>query len=211
MLQKNLIKKTMMVNHVLQSGGAYCTDQYINAYIPKALVQREALEKYDEIECLIGPNIPNMARVCPNMVRDIIDADEDTPETNVVHIQTPSPDKATFDPFKDIVIDDELGEVVEDETVLDLTETSKEELDELILSALEELGRATFPQVFWYVTGYQRIPQKDFTLKQRAIYDRLGGRVKQLHVEGALACASLRKSANGSISRCIYALDISRL
>ena len=197
-----------MVNHVLQSGGAYCTDQYINAYIPKALVQREALEKYDEIECLIGPNIPHMARVCPNMVRDIIDADEDTPETNVVHIQTPPPDKAIFDPFKDIDIDDE---VVEDETVLDLTETSKADLDELILSALEELGRATFPNVFWHVTGYQRIPQKDMTLKQRAIYDRLGGRVKQLHVEGALACASLRKSANASIVRCIYALDISRL
>ena len=208
MLQKNLLKKTMMVNHVLQSGGAYCTDQYINAYIPKALVQREALEKYDEIECLIGPNIPHMARVCPNMVRDIIDADEDTPETNVVHIQTPPPDKAIFDPFKDIDVDDE---VVEDETVLDLTETSKEELDELIISALEELGRATFPNVFWHVTGYQRIPQKDMTLKQRAIYDRLGGRVKQLHVEGALACASLRKSANASIVRCIYALDISRL
>ena len=198
----------MMVNHVLQSGGAYCTDQYINAYIPKALVQREALEKYDEIECLIGPNIPHMARVCPNMVRDIIDADEDTSETNVVHIQTPPPDKAIFDPFKDIDVDDE---VVEDETVLDLTETSKEELDELIVSALEELGRATFPNVFWHVTGYQRIPQKDMTLKQRAIYDRLGGRVKQLHVEGALACASLRKSANASIVRCIYALDISRL
>ena len=198
----------MMVNHVLASGGAYCTDQYMNAYIPKALVERQGLEKYDEIECLIGPNIPNMARVCPNMVREIVDADEGTPETNVVHIQTTPPDKATFDPFKDIVIDDE---VVEDETVLDLTETPKAELDELILSALEELGRATFPQVFWYITGYQRIPQKDFTLKQRAIYDRLGGRVKQLHVEGALACASLRKSANGSIARCIYALDISRL
>ena len=124
---------------------------------PKGSCQREALEKYDEIECLIGPNILHMARVCPNMVRDIIDADEDTSETNVVHIQTPPPDKAIFDPFKDIDIDDE---VVEDETVLDLTETSKEELDELILSALEELGRATFPNVFWHVTGYQRIHRK---------------------------------------------------
>jgi len=218
-MKTKLTTKMMMVNHVLPAGGAYCTDNnYFNAYIPKKLVNMHSLNKYDEINCVIVPNVPAMARVCPNMVLTIVGANDEV-ETNVISLTKRSTDiepttlpSPTIivreDDIEDVIIDNDLAE---DVTVDDLSDVPTSELDEIICTALEEHQRMTYSEIFWYVTGYDKVLLKDMSEQQRAIYDRIGARCSSLHREGALAAAEVKKIKLGSVAKIIYALDIADL
>jgi hypothetical protein len=218
-MKTKLTTKMMMVNHVLPAGGAYCTDNnYFNAYIPKKLVNTHSLNKYDEINCVIVPNVPAMARVCPNMVLTIVGANDEV-ETNVISLtKRPTDIEPTTlpspiiieqeDDIEDVIIDNDLAE---DVTVDDLSDVSTPELDEIICTALEEHQRMTYSEIFWYVTGYDKVLLKEMSEPQRAVYDRIGARCASLHREGALAAAEVKKFKLGSVAKIIYALDISDL
>ena len=215
-MQTKINTKMMMVNHVLPAGGAYCTDKnYFNAYIPKKLVSKHNLNKYDQINCVIVPNVPSMVRVCPNMVLTIVGTDEEV-ETNVISLANKVTDAERKVSPPPVVFgdEDEVEEVIDDNediTTDDLTDISTPELDEIIFTALEEHQRMTYSEIFWCVTGYDKVLLKEMSLQQRAIYDRIGARCATLHREGTLAAAEVKKFKLGSVAKIIYALDMGDL
>mgnify|MGYP003344243599 CR=1 FL=1 len=210
-----LTTKMMMVNHVLPAGGAYCTDNnHFNAYVPKALVSKHSLEKYDEINCIIVPNVPQMRRVCPNMVLEIVANNADV-ETNIIPLSKKPTDSEPKTLPNPILFGDEDDEDViddnEDVTTDDLDNVPTPELDEMIFEALEEKQRMTYSEIFWHITGYDKTRLKEMTLHQRAIYDRVGARCASLHREGVLAAAEVKKFKLGSVAKIIYALEMADL
>lgn len=230
MLQENIVEKTLTVNFVTRQGGAYGYDPEdlnFKAYIPKWVVRQEKLQVNDTLHCNVGPNYPQMINVCPNMVKSLVDDKpkhnwrrielnemdivELTPEVpvakplaNVVEITNKSP-------MKVIEVQDTSTSTSTDLAPFNLTDMTVKDLDELILTAFEELPRLTYAEVFWIISGYPKMKLREMSLVQRSGYDRVSVRCAQLHKKGALACAEFRKSENASISKRVYALKLDDL
>ena len=126
-----LTTKMMMVNHVLPAGGAYCTDNnHFNAYVPKAVVSKHSLEKYDEINCIIVPNVPQMRRVCPNMVLEIVANNADV-ETNVIPLsKNPTDSEPKTLPNPILFGDEDDEDVIDDNEDDNKNDTQEEDEDE---------------------------------------------------------------------------------
>ena len=137
----------------------------------------------------------------------MIHIDEDAPETEllddemeVVDNEQPATHSVTATPF---------AARVRDATCTTLVDCPRSEVDEMILVFLED-GPATYPQIFWGVTGIEKFSTSDMSEAVRKAYDLINSRVNSAYNAGMLVRAKYTQKnpkTNGESCKVVWALD----
>ena len=198
-------KTTILITNLLETGAAFGqTGLGEDGYIPISIAGRYDLRLGDLLACTVVDNFQNRQQSCPHLV---IHIDEDAPETEllddemeVVDNEQPATHSVTATPF---------AARVRDATCTTLVDCPRSEVDEMILVFLED-GPATYPQIFWGVTGIEKFSTSDMSEAVRKAYDLINSRVNSAYNAGMLVRAKYTQKnpkTNGESCKVVWALD----
>ena len=198
-------KTTILITNLLDTGAAFGeTGLGEDGYIPVSIAGRYDLRLGDLLGCTVVDNFQNRQQSCPHLV---IHIDEDAPETEllddemeVVDNEQPATHSVTATPF---------AARVRDATCTTLVDCPRSEVDEMILVFLED-GPATYPQIFWGVTGIEKFSTADMSEAVRKAYDLINSRVNSAYNAGMLVRAKYTQKnpkTNGESCKVVWALD----
>jgi len=198
-------KTTILITNLLETGAAFGqTGLGEDGYIPISIAGRYDLRLGDLLACTVVDNFQNRQQSCPHLV---IHIDEDAPETEllddeveVVDNEQPATQTVTATPF---------AARVRDATCTTLVDCPRSEVDEMILVFLED-GPATYPQIFWGVTGIEKFSTSDMSEAVRKAYDLINSRVNSAYNAGMLVRAKYTQKnpkTNGESCKVVWALD----
>ena len=198
-------KTTILITNLLETGAAFGqTGLGEDGYIPISIAGRYDLRLGDLLACTVVDNFQNRQQSCPHLV---IHIDEDAPETEllddemeVVDNEQPATHSVTATPF---------AARVRDATCTTLVDCPRSEVDEMILVFLED-GPATYPQIFWGVTGIEKFSTADMSEAVRKAYDLINSRVNSAYNAGMLVRAKYTQKnpkTNGESCKVVWALD----
>ena len=198
-------KTTILITNLLETGAAFGeTGLGEDGYIPVSIAGRYDLRLGDLLGCTVVDNFQNRQQSCPHLV---IYIDEDAPETElidddieVVDNEQPATQTVTATPF---------AARVRDATCTTLVDCPRSEVDEMILVFLED-GPATYPQIFWGVTGIEKFSTSDMSEAVRKAYDLINSRVNSAYNAGMLVRAKYTQKnpkTNGESCKVVWALD----
>ena len=201
--------KSLLISHVLQTGGAYARDpEGLSVYVPERIMRGHDLQLEQMFTAVVGENHPSKAEICEWMVSAVVT--EQTLTTKTDAPQEPVKAFAEIPKFLEVttnVVEPTILPEDEDDT-WEFGDIPTREIDEMILASLEDFHRMTVGELFWLITGLEHKRLKDLSEREQQFMNRLLARCNSMFREGTLCAADVRTSSKMGVCKRFYARSV---